>query len=513
MKRKSAREKFALISVFDKSGIVTFAKGLIELNYKIISTGGTAKILIANKIPIIPIEKITGNPESFDGRMKTISFQIESGLLFDRENKNHFKQAKKLGIRSIDIVICNFYPFEKNKTIENIDVGGPTMIRAAAKNYKYVLPIIDWQDYSEVLNKLQNKTISEEFRKNLASKAFYHLSLYDSQVAKYLNKQLFPNEITLPGRKIADLRYGENPHQKAGFYISSNSSSLKNLKKLWGRELSLVNITDLNAGIESVRIFTTPCAVVIKHNSPSGIALGKTASQALGRAIEADPESAFGGIIVLNKTFDVNCSKIITNFKKQRKANIDVVSAPKIEIGALNLLSNLRKSMGIYEIGSLQKPTKNSFNIKFVDDGFILQTPDIFSKKSFSRWEVVTKIKPSKKQIEQMKIAWLFLTRIRSNSIIIVDKNIPMTRGIGSGQTSRIRSARIALEQANKFTTGAIMASDSFFPFDDCVKLAAKNKIGAIIQQGDSINDKSSIEAANKAGIPMIFTHRRAFWH
>ena len=518
---KKAEEKYALISVYDKTGIVDFAKNLVSLGYKIISTEGTAKVLVKQKIPIIPVKNITGNPESFDGRMKTISFQIESGILFDRSNRKHQIEARQLKIKPIDIVVCNFYPFEEtiqksklvDNAIESMDVGGPTMVRAAAKNFKNVIVITDPKDYIEVSEKLKKKNVSEILKKNLAAKAFSNLSFYDSQIAKYLNTNPFPSVITIPGKKMINLRYGENPHQKAALYLLSNASALGRLKKLWGRDLSLTNITDINAGLESVKIFNEPCSVVIKHNTPCGIALGNTPEQSLQRAIEADPESAFGGVIVMNKTFDVESARVIAEFKDNGQGFIDIIAAPKIERKSLEILSKIRKSMGIYEIGNLRKPTKNIFNIKWVDDGFILQTQDIYSDKDFRKWEVVGNKKPTRKQLEQMKIAWIFITRIKSNSVIVVDKDLPMTRGIGSGQTSRIRSTKIALTQAGKYTNGAILVSDSFFPFEDSVKLAAKYKIGAIVQQGGSVNDKISIEAANKAEIPMVFTRRRAFWH
>ncbi len=514
-------EKYALISVSDKTGIVDFAKNLISLGYKIISTGGTAKILTENKIPAVPIQKITGNPESFDGRMKTISFQIESGILFDRQNKKHIKEVRKLKIKPIDIVVCNFYPFEEtvkkskllDDAIETIDVGGPTMTRAAAKNFKNVIIIIDPKDYIEIYEKLKEKSVSEILRKNLAAKAFNHLSFYDSKIAKYLDTSLFPDETTVPGQKITNLRYGENPHQKAALYLSSDTSVLGNLKKLWGRDLSLTNITDINAGIESVRIFNKPCSVVIKHNTPCGIALGNTPAESLRRAIEGDPESAFGGIIVTNKNLDIKSTEIIANFKEERKSNIDIIVAPKVNKDAFERLIKVRKSMGIYEVGKITKPTRKTLNTKWIDNGFILQEQDIYKNSDFKKCKIVTVRKPSKKQLNQMRTAWLFITKIKSNSVIVVDKNIPMTRGIGSGQTSRIKSAKIALEQAGRFSKGGILASDSFFPFDDCIKLCAKYKIGAIIQQGGSINDKESIDAANNAGFPMIFTNRRAFWH
>ena len=506
--------KYALLSVYDKAGIVDFARSIISLGYKIVSTGGTARVLAENNIKVIPIQEITKNPESFDGRMKTISFQIESGILFDRTNSSHVKQAKALNINPIDIVVCNLYPFEEKQTIENIDVGGPTMIRAAAKNYQHVIVVTDPDDYNAVSGALHSAKVTEAKRKELAAKAFSHLSFYDSQIAQFLEKDLFPEELTIPGRKTITLRYGENPHQKACLYMFPNTNSpLKNLKKEWGRELSYVNITDINAGLEAVRLFKEPAASVIKHNSPCGLALGKDVSLALKRAIDSDPESAFGGIIVLNKTMNLKTAKVIGDFRDTKHANIDIVTVPKIRKNALLYLSRLRKSMGIYTFGKIPNKRTHDKSIKFIDGGFITQTPDLEIEKGFKNWEVVTRKKPSKKQIQQMKIAWKFISRVRSNAIIIVDRNLPMTRGIGSGQTSRIRSTMIALGQAGKFAKGGILASDSFFPFDDSVKLAGKYGISAIVQQGGSINDKLSIDAANKAGISMVLTRRRAFWH
>lgn len=515
-------KRYALLSVYSKTGIVEFAKVLQDLGYIIISTGGTAKVLTENGLPVVPIQEITGNPESFDGRMKTISFQIESGILFDRDDPSHVAQAKDLGIKPIAIVVCNLYPFEQTiakkgvtleDAIENIDVGGPTMIRAAAKNFKSVLVVVDPDDYPKIAGAFRTNTITEDFRQELAAKAFAHLSLYDSQIARFLGHEPFPQEMTIPGRKGMPLRYGENPHQAGVVYFEPNTNSpLRNLQRLSGRELSFVNLTDINAGIESVRLFEEPAAVVIKHNSPCGIALGENAAEALARAIEADPESAFGGVVVLNQIIDLETAKVIAAFKDERRGNIDIVAVPNITPGALELLKSVRKTMGIYTFGEI--PVKGSdFNIKFVEGGFVLQTADTDIESGFEQWEFVTATVPTGQQLEQMTIAWKFICRIRSNAVIVVDKDLPMTRGIGSGQTSRVRSTKIALEQAGKHAKGAVLASDSFFPFDDSVKLAEKAGIAAIVQQGGSINDKVVIDAANKAGIAMVFTGRRAFWH
>lgn len=518
-------KKFALLSVFDKTGIVDFARELVSLGYTIISTGGTAKLLAENNVSVTPIEEITKIPESFDGRIKTISAAIEGGILFDRDNLTHVKQAKKLGIEPIDIVVCNLYPFEQTiakpnvtqeEALENIDVGGPTMVRAAAKNFEHVLVIIDPSDYGKVAEVLKTDNDATVFRQKLASKAFAHTSFYDSQIASFFSDKLFPYEITIPGRKVKELRYGENPHQKAALYAIPNSNSpILRLEKKWGRDLSLVNITDINAGLKSVGEFDTPCAVIIKHNNPCGIALGSTGEEALTRAIEADAESAFGGTIVMNMPVNEQTAKHIAAFKDERRGNIDIVAAPEIKQEALTLLQSVRKTMGIYTFGERRAKSEElkAMDVKWLDGGFVYQEADTDIEEGFAKWEVVTDKKPSAKQIEQMQIAWKFITHIRSNAVIVVDKDIPMTRGIGTGQTSRVRSVKIALEQAGKHAKEGILASDSFFPFGDSVTLAADYGIGAVVQQGDSINDKQSIDAANKAGIPMVFTHRRAFWH
>jgi len=597
LRSNNKQKKYALLSVYNKTGIVEFAETLQKSGYQIISTGGTAKVLTENKINVIPIQEITGNPESFNGRMKTISFQIESGILFDRSKKTHQREAKDLKIKPIDIVVCNLYPFEEtvskknvklDDAIENIDVGGPTMIRSAAKNFKHVLVVTDPDDYQIVSLSLEKRRSSqksplpkgedqafgseaqarrgeghnfEDLKKHLAAKAFSHLSFYDSQIASFLRNTViasetkqslpagrqvneittpparddnyFPTEITLPGRKLMDLRYGENPHQQGAVYITPNTNSpFGSLVKHWGRDLSLTNLTDINAGLESVRMFTEPAAVVIKHNSPCGIALGSSIDQALQRAIDSDPESAFGGVIVLNKPLTIKTAKVIEKFKKDGRGNFDIIASESIDTKTLDFLTKIRKSMGIYTFGHPELdsgstrhsgPVQNQIpkhvrdykllTLKWIYGGFILQTSDDDIDNQFKDWKVVTKKKPTKKQLEQMRIAWKFISRIKSNSIIIVDKDLPMTRGIGSGQTSRIRSTKIAFDQAGKHTKDAIMASDSFFPFDDSVKLANQHSIGAIIQQGGSVNDQMSIDAANKAGIPMVFTGYRAFWH
>ncbi|OGE44394.1 hypothetical protein A3B45_03920 [Candidatus Daviesbacteria bacterium RIFCSPLOWO2_01_FULL_39_12] len=511
---KSSR-RFALLSVFKKEGISDFAKILVKNGYTIISTGGTYDQLKKDGVSVTPIDEITGNPrDSFDSRMKSISFKIESGILFDRKNPKHVSEAKEMGIPQIDVVVCNLYPFEEKPGIENIDVGGPTMIRAAAKNYENVIVVVDPSDYGKVTSALESGKVSVKLRKELAAKAFYRLSLYDAQIGQFLNKEHFPEEITIPLRKTKDLRYGENPHQGGSLYMMPKTSSpLASLNHLWGRELSGTNTGDIFTGIETVRQFKESAACVVKHLSPCGIALGKNAREALNRAIEADPVSAFGGVVIVNETLDLEAAKIIAKFRNERAGNIDVIAVPKIKKNALELLKKVRKSMGVYVFGNIPNRRSESYDLRWFAGAALLQDYDDYSEQSFKDWKVVTKSKPTKKQLELMEFGFKAVKAVRSNAVLVVDKDVPMTRGIGSGQTSRIGATKIALEQAGKYCQGGILMSDSFFPFDDSVKEAAKYNIGAILEQGGSVNDSASIDAANKAGIPMVFAKRRAFRH
>lgn len=524
-------KRYALLSVYDKAGISDLTRVLVKSDYEIISTGGTYETLKKDGIKVTPIEEITGNSrDSFDGRMKTISFQIESGILFDRKNASHVEQAKELNIPQIDIVICNLYPFEQKPSIETIDVGGPTMIRAAAKNYQNVIAVVDPDDYQKVSNALENNEVSEEFKKELAAKAFYHLSFYDSQIGSFFSKEKFPQKITIPLKKVNKLRYGENPHQEGAFYIVPKTNSpLSRLKKLWGRDLSGTNVGDIYAGVETIRQFDMAAACVIKHLSPCGIALGGSVEESLDRAVKADPVSAFGGVIVINRPMDLQTARIVAAFKKESEGNIDIIAVPKISEEALELLKGIRKSMGIYTFGSPRSrlvakqvadeagdiPAKRSeeLDLKYFAGGVLLQDFDDEVEESFKKWEVVTKNKPTEKQLELARFGFKTVKSVRSNAVIVIDKGIPMTRGIGSGQTSRVGATKIALEQAGENCKGGILVSDSFFPFDDSVKLAVKFGISVIVEQGGSVNDQASIDAANKAGIPMIFTGRRAFRH
>jgi phosphoribosylaminoimidazolecarboxamide formyltransferase / IMP cyclohydrolase len=518
-------DHYALLSVSDKTGIGDLAQVINRLGYRIISTGGTAKTLESLGIPVVPVQEITGNPESFDGRMKTISFQIEAGILFDRTNPSHMKEADTLRVPQIDIVVCNLYPFAEtiakpgvtmDKAIENIDVGGPTMLRAAAKNHKSVLVITNTSDYPMVAETLLKGEITQEIRQDLASKAFAHLANYDAQIASFLNKKEFPLESPIALiQKDLSIRYGANPDQRGQLYLipgSESQSPIGKLKQLRGREPSETNITDIDAGQKSVRIFNESAAVIIKHNTPCGIALGETPAEALQRAFDSDPESAFGGVVVLNRPMGMEEALVVESFKKAGRGQMDIIAVPEISEEALEFIAKIRKSTGVYTFGNLPKFSPNRQIIKAIDGGFFIQNENN-AEDNFSNWKFVTETLPTEKQIKLMQTGWKFASRIKSNTILVVDGDLPMARGIGTGQTSRILATKIALERAGEHTKSGILVSDSFFPFPDSVELAIEAGIAAIVQQGGSVNDQLSIDVANKAEIPMVLTGQRVFWH
>lgn len=511
--------RYALLSVSDKSGIADLARTLIDAGYTIISTGGTGRTLADGGIQFVPIEEITGNPESFDGRMKTISFQVESGILFDRSKRVHVEEAQKLSVPRIDIVVCNLYPFEQTiqrdgvtleEAIESIDVGGPTMVRAAAKNFKHVLVATDPNDYERVAGVVRSGNVTEGLRQELAAKAFRHLSFYDAQIARFLGKERFPEERTIAFRRGPDLRYGDNPDQVAAWYMQPGASSpLQHLEQLAGRGLSETNITDIQAGIVAVRLNNERAAVVIKHNSPCGIATGPSA---LSLALDADPESAFGGVVVLNRAMTMADVEAIAAFKAADRGQMDIIAAPSFEEGVVVALTAIRKTTGVYAFGELPSQSPDGLLYRWIDGGVIVQAENN-PADSFSQWKVVTEGELTAQQLVQAQLGWKFIARIRSNTIVVMDSELPMTRGIGSGQTSRVRAARIALEQAEEYARGSILVSDGFLPKADTVGLANEHGIKVIVQPGGSISDEKVIEAARNTGITMIFTGQRLFWH
>ncbi len=518
-KNRKIKIKRALISVSDKTGVVKFAKKLHELNIQIISTGGTEKLLKKHKIPVMPAEEFSGSPEMLGGRVKTLVPQIHGGILSRR--KEDKEEIRKHGIKEIDLVVVNLYPFEKTvkkpnieleEAIENIDIGGPTMLRSAAKNYFHVAVVSSPKLYDSFISDLQiNKgKCSYQARRKLSLKAFEHVANYDIAIANFLTKfDEDDSENFFSSYKLKQkLRYGENPHQAANFYINSgsNGAGITSAEQIQGKELSYNNIADTDAAIECVSNFDRPSCVIVKHANPCGVASGKSLLEAYEKAFSCDETSAFGGIIALNKPLDkFTAKKIIEN------QFVEVIAAPSINLAAKKIVAS-KKNVRLLLVKDLfSKPT--GFKTLTMNQGILVQNVDngVVSKKDL---KVVTKKKPTPKQINDALFAWRVGKYVKSNAIVYAKDN--MTLGIGAGQMSRIDSAEIAVNKAKKAgfnLKGATMASDAFFPFRDSIDEAAKNGIRCVIQPGGSIRDKEVIAAANEADMIMFFTNMRHFRH
>lgn len=508
--------KRALISVSNKDGIVNFSKRLSELGVEIISTGGTYKVLKEGGIDVTPIEDITKFPECLGGRLKTLHPKVHGGILAVRDNKDHLNEINKLDINLIDLVVVNLYPFKETisredvtleESIENIDIGGPTMLRSAAKNHKDVTVIVDPKDYNIVLEQIENNdNTNYELRYKLAKKVFGHTAKYDAIIYNYLSKDSkneFPDDLILPYEKVQDLRYGENPHQKATFYreINDTEGSLVNVEKLHGKELSFNNINDANGAIEALKEFDKPTVVGVKHTNPCGVGEGYDIYDAYIKAYEADPKSIFGGIIVANRMIDSRVAEEINEIF------IEIVIAPDYEKEALDILKK-KKNIRILRLKNIEKKNKG-VDIKKVNGGVLLQEKDnILTDKDL---EVVTERIPTEKEMKDLIFSWKVCKHIKSNGIVLAKEG--QTLGIGPGQVNRIWALENAIRYSNEPTKGSVMASDAFFPFSDSVEMAAKAGITAIIQPGGSIRDEESIEKANEHGIAMVFTGMRHFKH
>jgi len=507
--------KTALISVSNKEGIVEFAKGLQKLGMKILSTGGTAKLLTKNNVPVIPVSEYTGSEEMLDGRVKTVHTKIHAGILAIRNNKKHMQELKKNNIDTIDIVVVNLYPFEETvakngsfaEIIENIDIGGPSLVRAAAKNFNDVLVVVDPKDYQPVLKELSGK-VSKELKQNLMLKAFEHTARYDAIINRYFNEKFgdnqFPDILNLTFKKKQDLRYGENPHQKAAFYLDPfiYENSVGTVNQLHGKELSFNNILDVDNAFELVKIFKKPAATVVKHTNPTGCAVADTIEEAFKKAHAADSLSAFGGIVALNRNCNEKTARLI------RPLFVEVVICPKFEKKALEILKE-KKNVRLLETGGV-KASDIGYYTKKVVGGLLVQSRDvpILTKKNI---KVVSKRKPSREEMEQMLFAFNVTRHVKSNSIVFAKDNV--TVGIGAGQMSRVDAVKIAASKAGDKAKGAVMSSDAFFPFRDGIDEAVKAGITAIIHPGGSIRDKEIIEAADEHNIAMVFTGIRLFWH
>ena len=514
-------KKRALISVSEKTGVVEFAKALVGLGFEIISSSGTAKVLRENGVPVIEVSQITGFPEIMGGRVKTLHPKIHGGLLAVRDNPEYMKQLEEQGIQPIDIVAINLYPFEEtvkkgaelDEIIENIDIGGPAMVRASAKNHKFVTIVVDPKDYDLVIKELKEKgETSIETRRRLALKAFRHTAFYDSVISDVLNQKFginekFPEEFSIPVRKRSSLRYGENPHQEAAIYVSPTEYkglSISESEVLHGKEMSYNNFLDVESAVNLVKEFEETACVIVKHNNPCGVAVRDSQADAYREALSRDPKSAFGGIVAFNKSVDLETAKALTEIF------LEVVIAPDFEEEAFKFLAEKKKNLRIVKIKNFDRQPEG-LDYRRISGGILIQDRDL---RLYSEWKVVTDREPSPEEVNDLLFAWKVVKHVKSNSVVIAKDKA--TVGIGPGQTSRVDSLETAVKKATEFgfsTNGSVLASEAFFPFRDSIDEAAKHGIKAIIQPGGSIRDKEVIQAANEHGIAMIFTGMRHFKH
>lgn len=512
--------KRALISVSDKTGLVEFAKQLKIMEFEILSTGGTAKLLNENGIAVRSVSDYTGFPEMLDGRIKTLHPRIHGGLLGKRDLPDHLEQMEKQDIKPIDLVAVNLYPFETavsksdctlEDAIENIDIGGPTMIRAAAKNHPDVVVLVDPCDYEWIIREMQDNdgVVSQKTRYALACKVYSHTARYDSMIASYLNNQggapRFPNLLSLPFEKVTELRYGENPHQRGAFYkeMQIQEPCVSNAVVHQGKAMSFNNYLDANSALELAKEFEEPVAVIIKHNNPCGVATSNDLREAYVQAREADPVSAFGGVVAFNRPVDEATAKEITS------TFVEVVIAPGYNPGVLDVFKT-KESIRILEVEIWSRERSEDMDLKKVVGGLIYQNRDLGSVDIRSL-EIVTKRQPTEEEIQALSFAWKVAKHVKSNAIILTHAD--RTVGIGAGQMSRVDSTRLAIAKALSPTKGCALASDAFFPFRDGIDEAAKSGATAVIQPGGSVKDDEVIEAANEHNMAMIFTKMRHFRH
>lgn len=498
----------------DKTGIIELARAFHQAGIELISTGGTEAALVAEGLPVKNISDVTSFPEMLDGRVKTLHPLVHGGLLGRRDLPSHVEQMKDHHIEPIDYVVVNLYPFKEtiakenatyDEAIENIDIGGPSMLRSAAKNHASVTVVVDPADYPVVAEEVTNGGTSFETRQRLATKAFRHTAAYDALIADYLGRQIgesFPEQFTVTYEKVQDLRYGENPHQQAAFYKTPlyDGMTLANAVQLHGKELSYNNIQDTNAALEALTELTEPAAVVVKHMNPCGVAVGETIHQAFTRAHAADPVSIFGGIVALNREVDLETAEAL------RDIFLEIVIAPSFSEAALDRLKE-KKNLRLL---TLDMGQMTGTRLTAVAGGLLVQDGDDMTLDDAS-CQIVTDRRPTASEWEDLKLAWRVVKHVKSNAIVVAKDET--TIGIGAGQMNRVGAAKIAFEQAGERATGAALGSDAFFPMGDTVEAAAAAGITAIIQPGGSIRDEESIEAANRHGITMVFTSVRHFKH
>ena len=516
--------KRAILSVSDKTGIVELARRLHDKGVTLLSTGGTMKAIAAAGIPVTGVSDVTGFPECLDGRVKTLHPMIHAGLLAIRSNEEHMAQIRELGVEPIDMVVINLYPFRQTiekpgvtfeDAIENIDIGGPTMLRAAAKNAQDVVVVIDPADYDRVMDEFeQTGDVSLKTKRYLQYKVFEHTAQYDAMIQQYLRAQLedaeafeFPKNLTVTFEKVQDMRYGENPHQKAAFYrdLTDIAGTLPAAKQLHGKELSYNNINDTNGALELLREFDTTAVVAVKHGNPCGVGVADEVAEAYRLAYEADPVSVFGGIVVTNATVDAATAE------QMSKIFLEIIVAPKFTDEALAILTK-KKNLRLLELDTtIRAYPKAERVMRKVAGGLLVQEIDDKLLPEDGELRVVTEKAPTAEQMKDLMLAWRIVKHAKSNAIAIARDN--QSLGIGPGQVNRIWSTQMAIERSGERVKGAALASDAFFPFDDCVKACAEAGIACIIQPGGSVRDQDSIDACNKYGIAMVFTGMRHFKH
>lgn len=500
----------ALLSVYDKTGLVEFARALADMGVELVSTGNTARTLTEAGLQVISVAEVTGCPEMLDGRVKTLHPSIHGGILARRDNPGHMAVLDQQGISTIDLVAVNLYPFAdtvadpactQDLALENIDIGGPSMLRSAAKNFPAVIPVCNPGDYEEVVAALKSSgDVSQEARHKLALTAFAHTAAYDAAIAAWLGRdQVLPQQLILSAEKGSDLRYGENPHQEAGLYrLPGNQSALAWVEPLQGKELSYNNYNDAQAALALVSEFKVPAAVAVKHAVPCGVGLGESPAQAFARAREADPVSIFGGIIAFNTPVDAETARLTG------EVFLEVIFAPEFTPEARAILAK-KKNLRLLPC---PQQIQADWEVKTISGGILIQRVDQGYESS---WQAVGNVQPQSGWEEAGRLAWLTAKHAKSNAIVVAGEG--MTLGIGSGCTSRILAARMALSAAGSKASGAVLASDGFIPFADVVEEAAQAGISVIIQPGGSKGDEDTIAAANKHGIAMIFAGMRHFRH